>query len=592
MAGPPGADLAALRAETAKQLKALEAGSPTSAPASATTTAAGPRPGSATPSTPAPTPETADDKPLRDLLVDRLRWLDESDKASAALKRVTHPEPSPEQQLAEAKDALGRLHAILAQAGAQPEALLPPAYRGRSAVGSPAVSAEMKEALEATTNELKEGKSKLETLRTEVVNWESLQNARRAERDRLFQRVAMMKARGGQREAVVEASTARARRLAQERKINFECEARVEALRLQVIEAQLALEIKLASVRELSAQVCQARIRVAAKTLELMQQRYRAAAELQERDLKTKAAHQENTARRSEDPLERLRARRLAELLELEAQVIKNEQALATGPPPSLDEQRSLADHAEADFARTRQLLDDGRISRLDAIRLTNEFRRIGPERDRLLRNEMAAVEARLQYYEDALTRVEIELLQDSLHDRFEHDLLRERLPASRWDEGEALLAELERKHRELLVRRRVALERLTDCTAQTLDQVARRLGILDEEYGFIRTHIFWVRDQEPIGLATVSQGVREFQHLIDALLRLAQETTKPRLWGRLSAEFVIAGLAVLGLPAGLVRLRRCLRVLIDRDLPAGGGWRMAGGREGADRSERFHPPA
>ena len=40
----------------------------------------------------------------------------------------------------------------------------------------------------------------------------------------------------------------------------------------------------------------------------------------------------------------------------------------------------------------------------------------------------MATVEAQLQFYEDALTNVEIELLQDSLHDRFEHDLLRERV--------------------------------------------------------------------------------------------------------------------------------------------------------------------
>ena len=166
------------------------------------------------------------------------------------------------------------------------------------------------------------------------------------------------------------------------------------------------------------------------------------------------------------------------------------------------------------------------------------------------------------------MTNVEIDLLQDSLHDRFEHDLLRERLPPSRWAEGEALLAELERKHRTLLVRRRASLERLTDCTSQTLDQIARRLGILDEEYGFIRTHIFWVRDQEPIGLGTITQGAREFKHLVKALARLAQESVRPRHWGRASAEFVTAALAVLGLPIGLIRLRRFLRVRIERDLP------------------------
>ena len=46
-----------------------------------------------------------------------------------------------------------------------------------------------------------------------------------------------------------------------------------------------------------------------------------------------------------------------------------------------------------ADFAEIKQLLDDGNVSRLDALRLNNDFRRIGPERGRLLRNELATVE-------------------------------------------------------------------------------------------------------------------------------------------------------------------------------------------------------
>ena len=427
----------------------------------------------------------------------------------------------------------------------------------------------MKDSLEATTHELKEWKSKLEALRIEVVNGESRQSAQRTERDKLFQRVTLMKTQGAEREAVASASTARARRLAQERLINFEWKSRVEALRLQVLEAQLALEPKLAGVRELTLQVYQARIQVLNRALVQLQQRYRAAAEQQERELKEKVAHEENTARRSEDPLEWFRANRLADLLKLEVQVVKNEQAEATSPPPSLDEQRSLADHSEADFARVKELVADGRVSRLDAIRLNNEFRRIGPERDRLLRNEMAIIEARLQFDEDALTNVEIELLQDSLTDRSGHDLLRERLPQSRWSEGESLLAELEHKHRALLVRRRVALERLTHCTAETLDQIARRLSILDEEYGFIRTHIFWVRDQEPIGLATLIQGAREFQDVVKALLRLVEEAVSLSHWRSASAEFVTAALAVLGLPFGLIRLRRGLRALIERDLPS-----------------------
>ena len=180
----------------------------------------------------------------------------------------------------------------------------------------------------------------------------------------------------------------------------------------------------------------------------------------------------------------------------------------------------------------------------------------------------MATVEAQLQFYENALTNVELELLQDSLHDRFEHDLLRERLPSSRWAEGEALIGDLERKHRSLLMRRQRALEKLCDRASHTLVQVTRRLSILDQEYGFIRTNIFWVRDQEPIGLLTLTQGAREFNVLVKGLLRLVKETVKPNLWGQPSGEFLVTALAVLVFPCpgAAAASTRCL---IKRDLPA-----------------------
>ena len=53
---------------------------------------------------------------------------------------------------------------------------------------------------------------------------------------------------------MTDAQTAGARQLAHERLINFEWEVRVESLRLRVIEAQIALEAKLAEVRELTVQ--------------------------------------------------------------------------------------------------------------------------------------------------------------------------------------------------------------------------------------------------------------------------------------------------------------------------------------------------
>ncbi len=561
---PSDAEVAALKAETTGQLQRVGPLAPTAqAPGAAST------PSVANP--PATPLDSATDKPLRDVLQERIALLDEYDKASKKLKKAAHPDPSPEKQVAAARSELARWQSLLARAGADPDVLLPPTFRAAGPGGRPSVSAEMKEAIEAAAGEVKECKAKLESLRAEVANWQAQQNARRAERDKLFQTVAAMQARGPDRDrepaGEPAAATPSARRLVQERTINAGWTSRVEAMRLKAVEAEIALEVKLAGVRELSLQAGQTQVQVAEKTLELMQARYSAAADRQERLLKEKAAAEETKALRSDDPLERFRARRLAERLDREAQVVKHELALATSPPPSLEEQRSLADHAADDFARVKTLLDDGRVSRLDAIRLTNDFRRIGPERERLLRNEMGVVELRLQFYEDALTAVELELLQDSLRDRYEQELQQERLSPEQRAAGERILAEHERSHRALLARHRAVLERLTVCTAQTLDQIARRLAILDEEYGFIRTHIFWVRDQEPIGLATITQGAREGRRVLDGLVRMVREAARTRQWGRASAEFITAALAVLGLPIVMVRSRRMLKARIARDL-------------------------
>ena len=71
--------------------------------------------------------------------------------------------------------------------------------------------------------------------------------------------------------------------------------------------------------------------------------------------------------------------------------MLKYENALATSPLPSLEEQKSLADRADDRLRRGKHLLDDGRVSHLDALRLNNDFRRIGPERARIVSHELAA---------------------------------------------------------------------------------------------------------------------------------------------------------------------------------------------------------
>ena len=161
---------------------------------------------------------------------------------------------------------------------------------------------------------------------------------------------------------------------------------------------------------------------------------------MQQQALRQAAATQENMARQADDPLEQYRARRRAELLELEARVVKNEQTLAAGTHPALEEQRALADRAEADFEQIKHLLADGDVSRLDALRLNNDFRRIGPERDRILRNELTSIETQLQYYENILTSVELELIEDSMADQVEHDAVLEQTCAAAAQPGEKRL--------------------------------------------------------------------------------------------------------------------------------------------------------
>jgi hypothetical protein len=314
--------------------------------------------------------------------------------------------------------------------------------------------------------------------------------------------------------------------------------------------------------------VAEAHVQLARKILDPMQLRYREASELKEHALEQAAARQENRARQAQDPLERYRARCLAEMLELEAKIIKFEQAPSAPSHPSLEEQRALADRAEADFVQVKQLLDDGNVSRLDALRLNNDFRRIGPERDRLLKTDLSSIEALLQYYENTLTSVELELIEDSLADQIEHDAVLERLASERHAEARNQFAELERKHKELLVRQKAALTKLVTRSAETLEQVTRRLRTLEDEYGFIRTHIFWVRDQEPVGLPTLQQGGRELKQVAKGLVKLVGESSQRRSWCLPSSEFLAAATAAVVLPLGLFRLRRTLRRRITRALP------------------------
>lgn len=499
---------------------------------------------------------------LRAVLEERVALLKERDRLVKPRLAAGSPENDPEKLAARARTDLERLKASLDQSARDPDALLPASFRNAPAHLTEPARAEMKEAIDAAQAELKEGSDQLEQLTAAPPLKSGAATAEaRARRDKSQMQLAGLKARNADREAALSgARTPEARALAREALVNGRWESRVEAERLRGQEAEVAREARRADLGGLKVRVLQARTQLARKTLDRMKLRYRALAALEVRDLHQAAAKEETRAKRSADPLERYRARRAAELLELEVGVLKSESALATTPPPTYEGQHALAERARADFAGSRKLLDDGKISHLDALRLNTDFRRLGSERSRIVRTDLATAASRLTRAEVALGAVETELVYDSRDDRSELDNLLERLPPAAHPKAEALFKEFEAKHLELLNRRRAALDKVAQGAEEAHKEVLRRLAILDEHFGFIRTHMFWVRDEEPVGAATAAQAQRECRQLGRAAVRIGAEVGDRSNWGRLSAEFLAASVGLVVLPWPLLRARGALR--------------------------------
>src|SRR5262249_42665678 len=148
-----------------------------------------------------------------------------------------------------------------------PDVLLPATFRNLPARVSEPARAEMKEAIDAATGDLKDWSTKLEALRAEQAKATASPTAAlRAARDKAFQRLAAVKARNLERAAAAEAKTPEARALAREKRLNAAWEARAEAENLRAQEALIALEARRADLPALNAQVLDAHARLARKT--------------------------------------------------------------------------------------------------------------------------------------------------------------------------------------------------------------------------------------------------------------------------------------------------------------------------------------
>jgi len=513
-------------------------------------------------------------KALREVFEERLKWVGEYEKAAKDRASAESPKLSPETQAAGWKSDLERVKAALAQTAKDPDALLPTEFRNLPPRVADSSRAEMKEAIDAAQGDLKDWTAKLELLRTSKSGaHSSALTEARARRDKMFQQVASLKARTLERTAAAsEAKTPEARELAREKLANDRWELRAEQERLKAQEAAMALEARKAEFEGLNLQAHEAHVQLARKTLDRMKARYQAVAVRQERDLHQAAVKEKTLADTSDDPLERYRARRRSEMLELEARVLKSENALTTSAAASVEDQSALADHAMTDFTNVKHLLDDGRVSHLDALRLNNDFRRLGAERSRIVRKELAQTAGALAAAENALSDVEMEMINDARDDRVELDNLLDRLPKPAYPKAIAFFEENERKHAALLLRHRAALEALARRAEQAHEAVIRRLRILDDHFGFIRTNLFWVRDEEPIGLATLAQAHREARQLVRAAVRVGAEAVDRGSWGRVSPEFLAATFGLTVLPWPFRRLRRVLSPAPLPGKPAGGG--------------------
>lgn len=530
--GGPG-EPEAVRAEATERLKALEKDGP-----------------------------AASTKEVREVLVERLRLLKEWEKAVASRKAAEAPKVSPEREAEELKAELARCQANLDRGAKAPETLLPEAFRIAKGRVSEASIKAMKEAIDGAEDAARDRKAALDHAAADAERKEAGPLAAlRADREALRRRREELAARVGERGAAPEASqTVEGRALARERAINAEWEARVASEQLRAVDAAIALEMRRGALCELRRQGRQAAWELAERTLERMQARYRVLADRQQHDLTRQAADEQARADRAGDPLERYRARRAAELLDLEAQLLKDERTLAARPAVTLEEQATLADRAEEDFAHLKKLVGGGRSGALVAQRLNNSYRRTISERERLVHNESMRAAAVLEVYENALTDLELDTLNEARDDRAVLDALLESLPPSRRPAALAMAADLDAKRRSILADRRLALQRLVERAESTQQQVQRRLRILDEQHAFIRTHIFWVRDAAPIGPATLEQARRESRRLARAVGRLAFDPTDRALWGRASWEFLLACVGIVALPWPLAMTRRALR--------------------------------
>ncbi len=455
---------------------------------------------------------------------------------------------------------------MIAQLATSPETILIELFRIPPPQVDDAKLVEMSKEIEHVRDSLADRTSELEKrkAKAEPATRASLMRDLTIERDRSHARKsALATLRATLDAAYKSATTDEARQVVRERLVNFRWEAVVAEERLAAAEASLATELRRGEALDLAVKSQDAYVAFTQSLLTTISRRYALVAEIKKASLRAEASREQERASKSDDPVEKFRGRRMAEILRLEAQVVEYERIFSANPGLSIVDQTAQADHADRDFASLKALVSENRVGGLVALRLNNDFRRLSRERSMVQRNELADSAAAHAHYENALTEAELSYINDDRDDRFERDAFIETLPAARRAEAGRAIEAIETQHRDLLIRRKEVLERLLERAEKIHAQVARRLRILDEQYAFIRTHIFWVRDSEPLGESTLVQARRDAARLASAVVKLGAEAVDRTTWGRVSAEFGLMLLGLTVLPPAIVYGRRRLKARI-----------------------------
>lgn len=499
---------------------------------------------------------------LREVFKTRERLIVDWEKTFKARRAILNPDPTPEDEIASQKTSLDRLKVELENAKHDPQNLVPESLRNAE-----------KPISEARLNKLKDAagdaEDSVENLSKELETFKALPGrkhatpveAAKAERDEVRKRITALGPRGIDAEtALSSATSADERELARERIENLDWETKLEAERLKEVEARLDLEVRRAVVSEVKVQVLSAKLELAKLADQTLRSRYVAGLEQQRGEREQEAAREAAIAAKSKDPLERYKARRKQEINQQKSWLSDREGEWKTIPGISLDDQRAKADKAEADFEKLKKLVEGGRSSTLVAQRLNNSFRRLSSERASITRNELTQVTALLGKYENELTAIELDQLNDDRGDRSLRENLLASLPKNREQEALALFTAMEKEQRGVSEQRRSILSKLEERAEKTRAEVLRRLRTLDNQHAFVRTHLFWVRDAQPLGTTTVERIRRESSDLGRTVFSIASDPWSRSHWERISFEFMLATVGLLGLPYVLYRTRIALR--------------------------------